>query len=84
MPRAAETWLVVAIVMIGLNAPGWADDLPAGQQEYLSNCAECHGVDGKGGGPLALKLKTKPANLTTVAKKNNGVFPMNAIYQTID
>ncbi len=30
------------------------------------------------------KLKTAPADLTTLAKKNNGVFPLNAVYETID
>jgi hypothetical protein len=43
-----------------------------------------HGPDGKGNGPVAPKLKTKPADLTTVAKRNNGVFPLTAVYQTID
>jgi mono/diheme cytochrome c family protein len=91
MQKAAGTWLVAATVMIGLNASGWAEELQAGQEdfqtgqvEYMSNCAQCHGVDGKGQGPLALKLKTKPADLTAIAKRNNGVFPLNAIYQTID
>jgi hypothetical protein len=29
-------------------------------------------------------LKTKPADLTTIAKKNNGVFPSAEIYEAID
>ena len=36
-------------------------------------------------GPLsANKLKTKPADLTALAKKNNGVFPVSAVYEAID
>ena len=27
-------------------------------------CAECHGADGKGKGPMSSKLKIKPADLT--------------------
>ena len=34
--------------------------------------------------PLSSKLKTKPADLTTFAKKNNGVFPVGAVYEAID
>jgi Cytochrome C oxidase, cbb3-type, subunit III len=79
MQEAAAKWL-----MIGLNASRWAQDLDAGKAEYLSNCAPCHGTDGKGKGPLSSKLKTKPADLTTFAKKNNGVFPLSAVYEAVD
>jgi Cytochrome C oxidase, cbb3-type, subunit III len=83
MQEAAAKWLMVSL-MIGLNASGWAQDLDAGKAEYLSNCAPCHGTDGKGKGPLSSKLKTKPADLTTFAKKNNGVFPLSAVYEAVD
>ena len=62
----------------------WAQDNDVGQVEYLSSCAACHGSDGKGNGPLSVELKSKPADLTVLARKNNGVFPLNAIYETID
>jgi hypothetical protein len=42
------------------------------------------GSDGKGNGPLASKLRAKPADLTTFAKKNNGVFPLSAVYEAMD
>jgi hypothetical protein len=84
MHKAAVKWLMVASVIIGLNASGSAQDLDAGKAEYLSSCAPCHGSDGKGNGPLSSKLRAKPADLTTFAKKNNGVFPVSAVYQAID
>jgi Cytochrome C oxidase, cbb3-type, subunit III len=84
MQKAAAKWLTVASVIIGLNASGLTEDLDAGKAEYLSSCATCHGADGKGNGPLSSKLKTKPADLTTFAKKNNGVFPVSAVYEAID
>ena len=71
-------------MIIGLNASGWAQDLDASRAEYLSNCAACHGSDGKGNGPLSSKLRAKPADLTTFAKRNNGVFPLSAVYEVID
>jgi Cytochrome C oxidase, cbb3-type, subunit III len=71
-------------VLIGLSPAGWAEDLDTGKAEYLSNCALCHGSDGKGNGPLSSKLETRPADLTTFAKKNNGVFPVSAVYKAID
>jgi mono/diheme cytochrome c family protein len=84
MQKPAAKWLMVASVIIALNASGRAEDLDAGKAEYLSSCATCHGADGKGEGPLSSKLKTKPADLTTFAKKNNGVFPVGAVYEAID
>jgi mono/diheme cytochrome c family protein len=84
MKKAAAKWLLVAIAMIGFHASGWAEDVDAGKKEYLSNCADCHGPDGKGAGLHATKLTTKPADLTIIAKKNNGIFPLAQVYETID
>jgi hypothetical protein len=61
-----------------------AQDADAGRMEFLNSCSACHGADGKGNGPLATELKTRPADLTALAKKNGGVFPLNAVYETID
>lgn len=47
----------------------------SGKDMYLQYCASCHGKDGKGGGPAAVALKVTPANLTTLAARNNGSFP---------
>ena len=84
MNQAAAKWLLVAAVMIGWNASGWAQDPDAGKTEYLAGCAACHGSDGKGKGPLSAELKVAPADLTTIAKRNNGVFPLRAVSETID
>jgi mono/diheme cytochrome c family protein len=46
-------------------------------------CAVCHGKDGKGGDPAAPALKKSPTDLTTLAKRNGGTFPGNAVVQSI-
>jgi hypothetical protein len=56
----------------------------AGQMNFIANCAECHGADGKGGGPRSAELSTKPADLTLLAKKNNGIFDPGPVFQMID
>jgi mono/diheme cytochrome c family protein len=47
----------------------------SGEEMYVSYCASCHGVDGKGGGPAAEALKVPPSNLTAVSSRNSGKFP---------
>src|ERR1700737_3449205 len=46
-----------------------------GNDNFSSYCAPCHGRDGRGDGPVAPALTTSPADLTTLALRNNGVFP---------
>ena len=106
MAKPAFKWLIIAGVIIGVNASGmaqdanqgktelpksntpfaarWSQNIDLGEMEYLSSCAACHGVDGNGQGSLSAELKSQPADLTILAKKNDGVFPVNAIYEVID
>jgi mono/diheme cytochrome c family protein len=60
-----------------------AEAIDIGKSEFQSSCASCHGADGKGKGPVSEQLKTPPSDLTVLAKNNNGVFPTNAVYETI-
>ena len=43
---------------------------------YTAYCTVCHGKDGKGGGPMAKSLKVAPLDLTRIAIRNRGTFPM--------
>ena len=43
-----------------------------GAQMFKEYCASCHGMAGKGDGPAASALKTKPADLTQLAKTHPG------------
>jgi mono/diheme cytochrome c family protein len=79
---AARLLLVVA--MSSFIASTRADDFDLGRTQYLSSCAGCHGDDAKGNGPLRIKLQTTPPGLTTLAKRNQGVFPVSTVYQVID
>jgi len=51
----------------------------SGKQMFADYCAPCHGLSAKGDGPAASALKTPPADLTQLAKKNNGKFPMDRV-----
>ncbi len=60
-PRPGEQSLIVSIR---------GDDL------YKAYCAACHGEDAKGHGPMAFWLKVAPPDLTRIAVRNGGVFPL--------
>lgn len=55
-----------------------------GMTEFEAKCASCHGMQGKGDGPLSRSITAKPADLTTMAKRNGGVFPAQQAYEIID
>lgn len=50
-----------------------------GEQLFRSYCAACHGTDGRGRGPAASALKTLPADLTLIARRNGGTFPRDRV-----
>ena len=56
----------------------------AGEVLYLENCVSCHGVSGQGDGPNASELGTPPADLTKIAARRDGVWPMLEIMAIID
>jgi mono/diheme cytochrome c family protein len=55
-----------------------------GKREFDNKCAVCHGLDAKGGGPYAEQLKRGLPDLTTLARRNGGVFPVSRTYDTIE
>ena len=56
----------------------------AGKLEYQAHCAVCHGLTGQGDGPFSQTLKSGAPSLTTLAKRNGGVFPVVRVYGMID
>jgi hypothetical protein len=56
----------------------------AGRLSYRHYCTVCHGLDGKGAGEMAKVLKVKPADLTQLSAKHDGIFPFWDVYRAID
>jgi hypothetical protein len=86
MEKFALKALMVGSLILGPNSKSWAQQDDIGKLEYQYSCAACHGADGKGNGPLAVaeQLTHAPPDLTVLARNNGGIFPLNAIYETID
>ena len=66
------------IIQVAKTAPN------SGKQMYVSYCAPCHGVDGRGRGPVASELRTPPADLTTLSRSNHGKFPDSRIVTMLE
>jgi hypothetical protein len=84
MKNVGIAFAAVAAISIGSGCQTLADQFDPGKAEYQSSCAPCHGKDGKGNGPVSPGLKVTPPDLTILAKKDNAVFPFNAVYEIID
>lgn len=54
-----------------------------GKEMYVNYCAPCHGVDGKGNGPVAPALKTQPTNLAELSRNHGGKFPSTHIVSVL-
>ena len=59
-------------------------EVTSGQLEFREYCASCHGMSGKGNGPVAEALSKSPADLTQLSKQHGGKYPAQLVYQTID
>ena len=78
--------ILILTTALSLNAMAFAESgkTDRGQKEYEVQCSLCHGMDAKGDGVFNQVLKVVPPDLTTLAKKNGGVFPAERISSVID
>lgn len=54
-----------------------------GENLYKAYCASCHGVDARGNGPMAMWLKVPSSDLTRIAARNGGKFPLERVDRII-
>ena len=86
-PAAATLFASVLLLAGAANAQHSTKDEPlslltpslSGIQNFTAYCAPCHGHDGKGLGPVAEALTTRPSDLTKLTARNKGVFPTRRI-----
>ena len=90
----SQVMAVGALVFLAFSSfaqnPKEQEDRPArlidslqGPDLYKAYCAVCHGSDAKGNGPLAKWLRTAPADLTRIASRNGGSFPLARVRRVI-
>jgi hypothetical protein len=54
-----------------------------GKELYKEYCASCHGLDGKGIGPMTEWLKIKAPDLTRLSMREGGKFPFTRVQKVI-
>lgn len=83
-PGSVATALAVAMCSMAATALAQGKPGDLGKREFETKCAVCHGKDGKGAGPYAQELKSPMPDLTTMAKRNGGIFPVKKTFEIIE
>jgi mono/diheme cytochrome c family protein len=73
-----------AVILLLLGTGAAQGEVAAGRQLYLRYCSACHGPGGKGDGVVSGTLRSKPTDLTLLAKSHDGVFPTLTVVKVID
>src|SRR5262245_60214094 len=87
---AAVAFIAILTSMAGnaqtarTTTPGLALESLTGRDSFDRYCATCHGVDGRGTGPVASALRTRPADLTTLTERNGGSFPRQRVSSFVE
>ena len=55
-----------------------------GKEMYVNYCAPCHGLDGKGDGPVTPALRKAPTDLTVLTRDNSGKFPSSHVVAALE
>ena len=82
--RQATIFFITFILQNSVCVYARADDPHLGLIEYEISCLPCHGIDGRGNGPLAKSLQVPPADLTKLTATNKGKFPTEKVANVID
>jgi len=83
---ALDTRLFAVLSGILVCPPGWGHEHAGytGSGLYRAYCASCHGVNGKGDGPVASSLRVSVPDLTHIAAREGGSFPADQVRKIID
>lgn len=81
----------VSYVIASLILAGCASTQPEAPMEALSGmemyqrlCSSCHGVEGRGDGPVAPLIKIGTPDLSRIAARDGGEFPTEDVRRIID
>ena len=82
--------LGTAVVLVGMAMGSSAQDRDSptygvsGSYTYRTYCASCHGLKGKGDGPLAENLRFFPPDLARLTQRTGGTYPAEDVARIVD
>ena len=62
---------------------GCGTQVSVGRSAYLGHCTDCHGPDGRGGGPLAPIAGKAVPDLTTLSRGWGGAYPTGYVVRAV-
>lgn len=84
MKISAGIPLIAVLLGAAAAASAQTTALPLdGARLFGEYCAACHGARANGDGPMVAALKTKVPDLTLIAKRNGGTFPLDQVQAVI-
>ncbi len=66
--NAMRSVRLAILLVLAAVLPAAATDMGATRKEFVRFCSKCHGTEGKGDGPQADALTTKPRDFTDCAR----------------
>lgn len=84
MVRLFVAGCFATLLSISAAALGADFDEMSGKALYGRFCASCHGIEGRGDGPVAASLNVEVPDLTSIARRARGVYPRDRIARIID
>lgn len=82
--RFMDTAVSTATILATVAFPTVSYSGERGEYEYSVGCAQCHGADGQGNGPIAQYLVDETPPLTSLSANNGGVFPVEYVVDVLE
>ncbi len=84
--RGLPLFALLSLTFAWSTAPVAAEDpvTLSGKQLYERYCAACHGVQGRGDGPVAGSFRIEVPDLTRIARRHGGKYPRDLVERIID
>ena len=90
MQRRVPMLVLASLVAVVVSASAQIRNQPQppirpveGASIFRNYCAACHGLDGRGNGPLSKTLRREVHDLTRLSQRNGGAFPAVHVRTTI-
>ena len=84
LQRYNRKLFAIVLACIGCNAFAADDVGKSGKELYERYCASCHGVTGRGDGPVSQSLRVEVPDLTRYAQRHGNFFDRALVERIID